>query len=602
MSRNLLTLMSSLVLVFSLFGCDDDNNTDLPDLDAEVDDGSDWYGWDETEEPDEGSCIYNQPGCYSDEDCGPGMRCGQDITSDCVPSFCCYRNGDYDCTLDCLPHCVAATSPDSDGDGIADEWDNCPFVYNPDQRDNNSNGIGDACETEYCEYSDGCVSDADCLFGEVCGGAGYECYPSMCCYDDWGVTWCSDDCLSICHPASEQDQDEDGISDERDNCPFVYNPYQEDFNNNGIGDACEGQECEYFGACASDADCPQGSRCSEGPECQPSMCCWSEWGEYWCSDDCATFCWPEEEQDHDGDGVVDADDNCPFVYNPDQQDSNGDGVGDACGEERCEYYSDCLSDADCPTGLVCSEGPNCEPSMCCWDESGEYWCTEDCASTCQPPEEEDSDGDGVLDATDNCPQHFNPGQLDFDADGLGDACDPESCQYYAGCSSDLDCGLGQVCDANSCTSSICCLESDGELLCANDCLASCVEGPDLDSDGVTDTKDNCPNIANADQADFDHDGLGDLCDPTSCVFNPRCLEDSDCELNQICDQDACAASTCCLSGGNLMCTGECNAICSLGPDSDNDGLTDTKDNCPAVPNPGQQDSNGDGVGDACHQP
>lgn len=37
--------------------------------------------------------------------------------------------------------------PDSDGDGIANEQDNCSAVWNPDQGDNNANGIGDACET-----------------------------------------------------------------------------------------------------------------------------------------------------------------------------------------------------------------------------------------------------------------------------------------------------------------------------------------------------------------------------------------------------------------------------------------------------------------------
>lgn len=35
----------------------------------------------------------------------------------------------------------------------------------------------------------------------------------------------------------------------------------------------------------------------------------------------------------------------------------------------------------------------------------------------------DSDGDGVPDATDNCPNTANPGQADADGDGIGDACD-----------------------------------------------------------------------------------------------------------------------------------------------------------------------------------
>src|SRR5205823_2834466 len=35
--------------------------------------------------------------------------------------------------------------------------------------------------------------------------------------------------------------------------------------------------------------------------------------------------------------------------------------------------------------------------------------------------------------------------------------------------------------------------------------------PDADGDGVCDTSDNCPQDANADQADGDGDGLGDAC-------------------------------------------------------------------------------------------
>lgn len=43
-------------------------------------------------------------------------------------------------------------------------------------------------------------------------------------------------------------------------------------------------------------------------------------------------------------------------------------------------------------------------------------------------------------------------------------------------------------------------------------------GPDSDSDGVLDADDNCPAVANTDQANFDGDSAGDACDV--CRFDP----------------------------------------------------------------------------------
>jgi hypothetical protein len=37
------------------------------------------------------------------------------------------------------------TNLDNDNDGIADKSDNCPDVYNPDQKDTDNDGVGDVC-------------------------------------------------------------------------------------------------------------------------------------------------------------------------------------------------------------------------------------------------------------------------------------------------------------------------------------------------------------------------------------------------------------------------------------------------------------------------
>jgi putative hemolysin len=46
-----------------------------------------------------------------------------------------------------LQRSVGGGCIDSDGDGVCDSVDNCPAVPNPDQKDTNGNGIGDACDS-----------------------------------------------------------------------------------------------------------------------------------------------------------------------------------------------------------------------------------------------------------------------------------------------------------------------------------------------------------------------------------------------------------------------------------------------------------------------
>lgn len=112
---------------------------------------------------------------------------------------------------------IDENDPDDDNDGILDGVDNCPLVYNPDQADTDSDGIGDVCDD----------SDGD------------------------GVVDAEDNCPTTYNPGQEDDDlngigdicdvdtDGDGVADVLDNCPLVHNPDQLDTNGDGEGDVCE---------------------------------------------------------------------------------------------------------------------------------------------------------------------------------------------------------------------------------------------------------------------------------------------------------------------------------------------------------------------------
>lgn len=104
----------------------------------------------------------------------------------------CEFDTDKDSIFDSIDTCISTANPDQkdvDSDGIGDACDNCK-LYNPSQRDVDHNGIGDVCE-EADKY------------------------------------------------AKENDTDKDSILDFNDNCPKIANKDQLDGDHDRVGDACD---------------------------------------------------------------------------------------------------------------------------------------------------------------------------------------------------------------------------------------------------------------------------------------------------------------------------------------------------------------------------
>jgi hypothetical protein len=186
---------------------------------------------------------------------------------------------------------------DTDGDGVADDIDNCDTVANPDQVDLDNDGIGDVCDAtivivsisdvtveenpppagagrliftfsqplpaiacfRFRDIAGTATEPADYFVnnGRVCFGAGTEdAVTGVPVYDDGltegpetfqielydleGVapgnvlaTW------TITDPAAP-DTDGDGVADDADNCVDTANSDQADLDGDGVGDTCDG--------------------------------------------------------------------------------------------------------------------------------------------------------------------------------------------------------------------------------------------------------------------------------------------------------------------------------------------------------------------------
>ena len=179
--------------------------------------------------------------------------------------------------------------PDQDQDTVPDSIDNCVYARNVDQADANADGLGDACQC-YDFDNDGypepddwwvlvCFEEEPCFYLFDLDLDGDLDWDDEDVYDDhdWSsgpITTCPANAPNFQETFEPEDNDNDLVLDYVDNCTTAANPSQADFNNDGIGDACD--------------------------------------------------------PDGDGDGVSDFLDNCPTIFNPDQANADGDAFGDLC--------------------------------------------------------------------------------------------------------------------------------------------------------------------------------------------------------------------------------------------------------------------------------
>ena len=176
---------------------------------------------------------------------------------------CTYPQQYYDCNGNCIN--------DSDEDLICNEIDNCQNTYNPEQEDLDNNGVGDLCENivgctdgnacnynaeasiecnccvypeEYYDCNGNCINDFNennicdelelvilgCTELSACNyNANANSDDGSCIYPDEYYN-CFGNCIN--------DIDNDLVCDELDNCIDIFNPNQEDSDNDGVGNEC----------------------------------------------------------------------------------------------------------------------------------------------------------------------------------------------------------------------------------------------------------------------------------------------------------------------------------------------------------------------------
>jgi len=312
------------------------------------------------------------------------------------------------------------------------------------------------------------------------------------------------------------------------------------------------------------------------------------------------------QEDGDMDGLGDVCDNCLYDNNPGQEDDDEDGIGNLCDNCPNDVNTDQTdSDGDC-TGDVCDGNPEVY-------DSGEP----------------DSDSDGLGDICDNCQNDYNPDQLNSDFQDGGDICDvcpadnTDACDPSGSAADTVDETGGTVSTPDdSCTIDVPAGAVDDDTTFS---ITDTGSGYEVETDqgeaesvlGVQlesgDESFSQPVTVTLIWDDEDNDGLVEVGGEETSINEAALFITKDGEImTTTCDGATCS---CIIHCTTCSCDLNTNSFevdvtsfseftLAVPLDSDGDGVTDNfdgvVDNCPYATNPEQEDfGDGDGVGDTC---